>query len=215
MEQWMSPWDVPAFAELDLGDDPEALDEMPWHYSRKGVNETFLTLEQVAERVNAHPDEKHKIWQVGSERWIEPHELERLRPMLNIREEESPPRLLLYSRNRKNSRYLSAEEIVASMAEHPDGVHKVWPHLEERWLNPWEVEELQALGVEAPEEVDDLDWYYKVGNTQHRNWSSEQVAVSVIKNPDEEHLVWQLGWDRWEDPRGVPVISSMLPPEMR
>ena len=38
--------------------------------------------------------------------------------------------------------------------------------MEERWLNPWDVEELQALGVEAPEELEDLDWYYKVAGAE-------------------------------------------------
>ena len=84
----------------------------------------------------------------------------------------------------------------------------------ERWFDPWDVSELADLGVREPEYPDDYLWHFRLGSQHYKDQTADQIALAVMKNPDEESVVWQGGWVSWRDPRDVPAIAALLPRKM-
>ena len=213
MVQWQSPWAIEEIIALDIGPAPVFEGEELWYYSAGKQNEKNLSSDQVAERVTRQPQAKHRVWQLGMERWVDPYEVEALAPLLPAREEEKVQRLLMHSRNETGSVYRSAEEIVAQIEKYPNDRHKVWPQMEERWFDPWDVEELVALGVTEPDWGANEQWHFRQGSRHRKNQSASEIAIAMMQRPGETCLVWQGGWVRWEDPRDIPAIAALLPPE--
>jgi hypothetical protein len=213
MQSWLSPWEIQEIVDLGIGDRPGDEAEETWHYTLGDHRESNLSREQIIERVQKTPSGDHRVWQLGMTRWLSPHEISDFSGLLPELETDQSTRLLLYSRGGKSCGYKSPQEIFQEIKRDPDADHKVWPHMTERWFQPWEVEELIALGVKAPGASVEEIWHYRQNDTNHKNWTARQIALAIMKNPSAEHQVWQFGWQIWEDPRDVPAIVGLLPQE--
>jgi len=213
LESWDSPWAVDEIVAQGIGDPPKETVEGNWHYRHGERNASNLSPEQVIEAVRENPTGEHQVWQLGMSRWISPFDHPEFSALLPQLGEAADSRPLLYCRGGTQFKTLSAEEIVAEIQNHPEADHKVWPHMTERWFHPWEVDELIALGVEAPEQQAEEIWHHRQDEINHQNWTARQIVLAIMKNPDADHQVWQFGWQAWEDPRDIPAIASMLPRE--
>ena len=213
-EQWVSPWDVDELVELGIGEYPGRVEALSWMHCLGAKREKELSPSDIAERVAQSPDAAHQVWQLGMERWVDPYDVPELVDLLPARTVVKLQRQLMHSRDGKHSAFRSPEEIVEQMKQFPEARHKVWPHMAERWFDPWEVSELADLGVREPEYPDDYLWHFRLGSQHYKDQTADQIALAVMKNPDEESVVWQGGWVSWRDPRDVPAIAALLPRKM-
>lgn len=211
--------------------------EVRYLYEHGGDVLRDLSAEDVARHMARAPNARHRVWADGMKHWVDADSVEEITQHLSSTPPgvgAPPPALppdappsddgpeLYYDHNGTGARQVTAREIAASVAKHPNDRHRVYH--DGRWQDAADVADVADrmpkgpppdtapppdLLPGAPPPDEEPVYYYSHNKGANQQRTLREIASLVHREPRARHRVYYQ--DRWQDAADVPAIRALLP----